>query len=260
MDQVKIGKFIAEQRKEKKLTQTQLAEKLNITDRAISKWENGKAMPDSSIMLELSNLLGISVNELLEGEKIQQEKYRKVAEENLIKMKQNEESIQKKARILQTVFTTLCLLLSLLTIGIFIVHIGMNYIMQDAYNGALFETLGPLCIILTFLFIATSAILSFQDNYRISIKKEDKGEKNSEIPEEKINICMRNLEKILKGSSIAFSIMTVFYLLVYIVFSTQGDSEFIFAIVGKIAIGTVLLFWIYTVVMNFNRKYTIHKK
>ena len=88
MDQIKIGKFIAKQRKEKKLTQTQLAEQLNITDRAISKWENGKAMPDSSIMLELSNLLGISVNELLEGEKVQQEEYRKVAEENLIKMKQ----------------------------------------------------------------------------------------------------------------------------------------------------------------------------
>ena len=144
MDQIKIGKFIAKQRKEKKLTQTQLAEQLNITDRAISKWENGKAMPDSSIMLELSNLLGISVNELLEGEKVQQEEYRKVAEENLIKMKQNEENIQKKARILQTIFTTLCLVLSLLTIGIFIVHMGMNYVMPDTYDGALFESLGPL--------------------------------------------------------------------------------------------------------------------
>ena len=128
MDQIKIGKFIAKQRKEKKLTQTQLAEQLNITDRAISKWENGKAMPDSSIMLELSNLLGISVNELLEGEKVQQEEYRKVAEENLIKMKQNEENIQKKARILQTIFTTLCLVLSLLTIGIFIVQIGRAHV------------------------------------------------------------------------------------------------------------------------------------
>ena len=68
MDQIKIGKFIAECRKKNNLTQMQLAEKLNITDRAISKWENGKSMPDSSIMLELCNELKISVNELLSGE------------------------------------------------------------------------------------------------------------------------------------------------------------------------------------------------
>ncbi len=73
MDQVKIGKFIAECRKEKNLTQMQLAEKLNITDRAISKWECGKAMPDTSIMLELCDILGINVNELLCGEKISME-------------------------------------------------------------------------------------------------------------------------------------------------------------------------------------------
>ena len=59
MDQIKIGKFIAERRKQEKLTQAQLAEKLNITDRAISKWENGRAMPDTSIMLELCEILKI---------------------------------------------------------------------------------------------------------------------------------------------------------------------------------------------------------
>ena len=70
MNQIKIGKFIAECRKKNNLTQIQLAEKLNITDRAISKWENGKGMPDSSIMLDLCNELKISVNELLSGEMI----------------------------------------------------------------------------------------------------------------------------------------------------------------------------------------------
>ena len=69
MDQVKIGKLIAECRKKASLTQMQLAEKLGITDRAVSKWETGKAMPDSSIMLEVCSILGISVNELLSGEK-----------------------------------------------------------------------------------------------------------------------------------------------------------------------------------------------
>ena len=68
MDQVKIGRFIAKCRKKTNLTQMQLAEKLNITDRAVSKWETGKAMPDSSIMLDLCDVLGISVNDLLCGE------------------------------------------------------------------------------------------------------------------------------------------------------------------------------------------------
>ena len=77
MDQIKIGKFIAECRKKNKLTQMQLAEKLNITDRAISKWENGKGMPDSSLMLDLCNELKISVNELLSGEVIKMEDYKK---------------------------------------------------------------------------------------------------------------------------------------------------------------------------------------
>ena len=93
MDQIKIGKFIAECRKKNNFTQMQLAEKLNITDRAISKWENGKAMPDSSIMLELCNELKISVNELLSGEMIEMNNYNEKLEQNLIDMvKQKEES------------------------------------------------------------------------------------------------------------------------------------------------------------------------
>jgi transcriptional regulator with XRE-family HTH domain/DNA-directed RNA polymerase subunit RPC12/RpoP len=70
MDQIKIGRFIAERRKSAGFTQMQLAERLNITDRAVSKWETGRAMPDVSIMLSLCDILGISVNELLCGEKI----------------------------------------------------------------------------------------------------------------------------------------------------------------------------------------------
>ncbi|MBR2290399.1 MAG: helix-turn-helix domain-containing protein [Clostridia bacterium] len=96
MDQIKIGKFIASCRKQKNLTQMQLAEKLNITDRAVSKWETGKGMPDSSIMLDLCNELGISVNELLCGEVIKMEDYNKKAEENLIEMKKQKEEADKK--------------------------------------------------------------------------------------------------------------------------------------------------------------------
>ena len=91
MDQIKIGKFIAECRKTKNLTQLQLAEKLNITDRAISKWETGKGMPDSSIMLELCNELDISVNELLSGERIDMNNYNRKLDENLIKLQKQKE-------------------------------------------------------------------------------------------------------------------------------------------------------------------------
>ena len=93
MDQIKIGKFIAECRKSVNLTQIQLAEKLGITDRAISKWETGKAMPDSSIMLELCEILKINVNDLLSGEVISVENYNKEIENKLIEMiKQKEEA------------------------------------------------------------------------------------------------------------------------------------------------------------------------
>ena len=96
MDQVKIGKFIAHCRKEKNMTQAELAEKLNITDRAISKWETGKGMPDSSIMLELCDELDISVNELLSGEMIRMDNYNKVAEENFVKFQKEKEDSDKR--------------------------------------------------------------------------------------------------------------------------------------------------------------------
>ena len=73
MNQLKIGRFIAECRKKENLTQMELAEKLNITDRAVSKWETGRAMPDTALMLELCDILKITVNELLSGEKISME-------------------------------------------------------------------------------------------------------------------------------------------------------------------------------------------
>ncbi len=100
MNQIKIGKFIASCRKEKSLTQAQLAEMLGITDRAVSKWETGRSLPDSSIMLELCEILDINVNELLSGERIAMENYDKKAEENLLEMKRQKEESDK--RLLKT--------------------------------------------------------------------------------------------------------------------------------------------------------------
>ena len=96
MDQVKIGRFIAERRKAEGFTQAALAEKLNITDRAVSKWETGKSMPDTSLMLELCGLLGISVNELLSGERLDMDNYKKMAEENLMRLRAQEEEANRK--------------------------------------------------------------------------------------------------------------------------------------------------------------------
>ena len=111
MDQVKIGKFISECRKKNNLTQMQLAEKLNITDRAISKWETGKSMPDSGIMLDLCNELKITVNELLSGEMIEMKDYDKKAEELLVEMQKQKEVSDRRLLTIEIVMGIITLAL-----------------------------------------------------------------------------------------------------------------------------------------------------
>ena len=103
MDQVKIGRFIAERRKMQKLTQMQLAEKLNITDRAVSKWETGKSMPDSSITLELCDILKITVNDLLSGEVVSMDNYSKQLESNLLEVVKQKEAADKRLLSLEII-------------------------------------------------------------------------------------------------------------------------------------------------------------
>ena len=107
MDQQKIGRFIAERRKSKGFTQMQLAEKLSITDRAISKWETGKSLPDSAIMLELCDILEITVNDLLSGEVVSMENYKKELENNLISMVKEKEENDKRLLTLEWVIGSL---------------------------------------------------------------------------------------------------------------------------------------------------------
>ena len=118
MDQIRIGKFIAECRKKNNLTQMQLAEKLNITDRAISKWENGKGMPDSSIMLDLCEELKISVNELLSGEMISMENKNEKQEQLLLDMAKEVE--QKNKIIWTSMWVIMGVSMTALFAGIFI--------------------------------------------------------------------------------------------------------------------------------------------
>lgn len=109
MDQIKIGKFINQCRKEKKLTQTELAEKLNITDRAISKWENGICLPDSGTMLALCEILNITINDLFSGEKVDMNDYYKKAEQNLLAMQKLKEEADKRLLRTETIITSLTL-------------------------------------------------------------------------------------------------------------------------------------------------------
>ena len=112
MDQIKIGKFIAACRKVQGLTQLQLADKLGITDKAVSKWERGIAMPDTSIMLELCETLQISVNELLSGEKISMENKNQKNEELMLDLAKE---LEKKNK---TIWTTMWVIMIVSMLGL----------------------------------------------------------------------------------------------------------------------------------------------
>lgn len=101
MDQIKIGKFIQERRKEKRLTQSELAEKLDVTDRAVSKWENGNCIPDASNIQELCKILNITINDLFSGSVVDMRDNEKKLEENLLEMIKIKEKRDKELLILE---------------------------------------------------------------------------------------------------------------------------------------------------------------
>lgn len=105
MDSIKTGQFIAQIRKEKEMTQRQLAEELFISDKTVSKWETGKGMPEVSLMLPLCEVLGITVNELLCGERLSEENYKERAEENIVNLISEK---QNNIRRMLSAFTIFC--------------------------------------------------------------------------------------------------------------------------------------------------------
>ena len=124
MEQEKIGKFIAELRKEKNITQEQLAEKLDVTSKSISRWENGRTMPDYTLLKDLCNELDININELLSGEKIKENDYVNKSEENLIKLRKQIDKRKKILTIISYIFMTIIIIA-------FIVNIVLNRILPD---------------------------------------------------------------------------------------------------------------------------------
>ena len=147
MDQIKIGKFIASCRKEQGMTQAALAQELGISDRAVSKWETGKSMPDSGIMLELCEILKINVNELLSGEKIMTEAYNKKVEENLLAMKQEVE--EKNRQLLRTEYL---IVLPTVLLGLALIIAASLAEMPSVWRGALIFF--SVAMIVVFAFIA----------------------------------------------------------------------------------------------------------
>ena len=119
MDQKRIGAFIARCRKEKNLTQMQLAEQLEITNQAVSKWENGRGMPDVSLLQPLCDILGISLNELFSGAHISEEEYKGKAEENISKLfKEKEIANLKPVKYLFSVCANVALLVAMIELAV----------------------------------------------------------------------------------------------------------------------------------------------
>lgn len=110
MDQVKTGQFIKTIRKEKNLTQREVAERLNISEKTVSKWETGNGLPEVSLMLPLCELLGISVNELLSGERLDEKQYYNKAEGNIMDLLK--EKAEAKKKIIMEVIIVLITLLA----------------------------------------------------------------------------------------------------------------------------------------------------
>ena len=130
MDLVKIGKYIAGKRKALGMTQKQLAEKLNMSDKSVSKWERGICLPDVSVYMELCKILGISINEFLAGEDIDAENVEKKSEDNIIQVAKDSKKKQKNLKSILAVVTTFTVII-VLVLGAVFVHKVMqpkNYI------------------------------------------------------------------------------------------------------------------------------------
>ncbi len=145
MNQIKIGKFIQEKRKEQKMTQSELAEKLGVTDRSVSKWENGKNMPDISLFNILCNELNITINDLLSGEKVDKNEYQEKLEKNIITIISN---VNKKLSLVKKIiisFVSLLLILSLVFVIIINYKVTLKYnsnkmFIEEKNNSIVFTT------------------------------------------------------------------------------------------------------------------------
>lgn len=182
MDQEKIGKFIAYMRREKKITQNELAEKLGVTDRSVSNWENGKNMPDLSLFKPLCEILNISINELLSGERITKENYQEKLEENIVNTIDYTTKKENKSNLTLSII--------LVVFGVFISLSAVMIFPSESSWGSVYSVFGTiifvigiskltrnlkyykrLILILT-IFIGTLGVLFFTDYINVKNNNE----------------------------------------------------------------------------------------
>lgn len=178
MDCEKTGRFIASRRKELDMTQKQLAEKLMISDKAVSKWECGKAMPGNDMLVDLCEILQISVNEILAGESISAESYKRKAEENmLVLMKNNSE--KKKRNIAETMVGIVVMIIILLSV------VG-TIMSEDSILAMLIDAPSLLLVISIMLFIlfVSDELADFFRAFSILFLK------NKELPLQEIKLAL----------------------------------------------------------------------
>ena len=140
MNQEKIGKFIAECRKNKKMTQSELAEKLGVTDKSIGNWENGRNMPDLSLFKPLCDELGISINDLMSGEKISKEKYQEKFEENIVN------TIDYSSKKINKYNSVIALILVIF--GLFIAMSAVIMFPSESSWGSIYSVLGVMIFVI----------------------------------------------------------------------------------------------------------------
>ena len=173
MNQEKIGKFIAECRKEKKMTQSELAEKLGVTDKSIGNWENGRNMPDLSLFKPLCDSLGITINELISGERISEEEYQEKFEENIVNtIDYSTKRIKKYSDLFGLLFVIFGLFISMSAIMIFPSESSWGSI-YSVFGVTIFITgiskitrsikIKQRLILVFFIFVGTLDILLFTD-------------------------------------------------------------------------------------------------
>lgn len=169
MDQIKIGKFIAEMRKEQNLTQIDLAEKLGISNKTISKWECGNGMPDYAVMESLCKILNINVNELLSGERLPSKDYNKKAEENMMSlMQESSENYKREKR--EMILVLLGIVALLLLVGYAMVMCGGLEAISNFMDLPIFTC----TIAISILVLAVAGVLKdFGRAFQTAITKDD---------------------------------------------------------------------------------------
>ena len=238
MDQIKIGKFIAEMRKEQNLTQIEMAEKLGISNKTVSKWECGNGMPDYAVMEGLCDILQINVNELLSGERLPSKDYNKKAEENMMNLIQ-ESSVNKKREKREMILAVLGIL------GIFVVVIW-NIIM---FGGV--AEIGNFMDVPTFSYVISIFILvlalagklkDFLKAFSIAIKR------NVEFSIEEIQKSILAMKTAIIAVNLAGVLNFFVGLIVSLKFMIQLDEKEVFWIWIAVALLSIVYALVATII------------